>query len=422
MPEASGLSTTLPRPLVERPTHHTYSVGVITLALRLLQKTDIGLTTCRKALHSIISLFDPTSRVPCRSTIANWRDKFGYQACRSSSFSSSSSWAVLVDESITLGGNKILLILGVDLSRYDFTAPLCFSDVEVLDVGFQPGWKAEQIAQRLQDIQDQGIRIAYGVTDRAPNLVRAFRDSELCWLEDCSHAVAKCLEKTYVKDADFVAFEKACTQMKRKGSISRYAHLLPPKLGAHSRFMNIDKGVKWAQKTLKLLEQHGDDQQVAPYATHLQWLSDHRDTVEQLTKSIQLSSHLLKQMKTGGFNPERYPALVEYVDAADVPTILKDRLLNYLSELHRTTQAAGGKYICSTDVVESLFSVTKANAHLQHDRLKELLYCRIKPIEPEQTKQRMEAITLRLLAQYRADSQTVPTTAQRRAAVYNLVR
>lgn len=421
MPKASQDSKIAQVDLRIKPKHHTYPTTIITTAVRILQQAAIGLTSCQQIIAHMVTTLGMGSRVPCRSSLANWRDKFGCHAQKSVTFSSSERWAILLDESITIGTNKVLLIVGVELSSHSFGGALRFEDCRVLDVALHSGWTADAIAKRLTDLQAQGLIIEYTVSDRGPNLVKCCKDINLLRLGDCSHEIALALKREYGQRADYVFFEQHCTAFKRRGAISRYAHLLPPKLNTHSRFMNLDKGINWAYKMLKILRHHRDHHAVAPFVDKLQWLVKHEPLIVELTATLELVERLLSALKEEGFSHQLCRWAMGLIRSAnEVPNSLRLAMARYLIGLKDKTEE-DKRYLCSTDIVESLFNYGKAKKYLANDRLCQLFYAKANRINPTEVHRSMEGITLDDLKKHRQQTRGHPSTQQLRREIYALV-
>ena len=77
------------------------------------------------------------------------------------------------------------------------------------------------------------------MSDRGNNIKSAIRKQGHLNIYDCSHEWAKCLEKCYGKDTDFILMIQQMGLVRRKWAVSKYAHLMPPALRTKARFQNI---------------------------------------------------------------------------------------------------------------------------------------------------------------------------------------
>ena len=85
-----------------------------------------------KSFCIIINLFLNLSvKTPSHVTISNWIKKIGYYQIVKPK-EKAQDWIIIIDESIQLGQEKLLVILSVRSSNIDFKKPLNYKDVEVV--------------------------------------------------------------------------------------------------------------------------------------------------------------------------------------------------------------------------------------------------------------------------------------------------
>lgn len=407
----------------ECPKHYSYPTILIAFAVNLMNNLSIGYGSCRRILEVSYHLVNDTSQLPCRRTLGNWKAKFSHYSQNQMHADTSGRWAILYDISITIGKNKVLLIVGVNLDEYTFSQPLRFADCRVLYTGLSPSWPAERIAEQITAIKEKGYQLAYAVGDQGANIKRAAQDSQLCLVNDCSHWMANLMRRKYSQRADFQAFEKACTALKRKGTISSYAHILPPKHYAHSRFMNIAPVIKWAGRALSWLDHHRQEEYLKDCYHHLEWLLDYRELIEEMTQSIELIGLLCETFKDEGFGDQSYRwahRRIQYaVDTDGVPLDLCRQVWHYVQglEVQRRDQ---GHLICSTDVVESHFSYLKRKSlHTLDSEHHHLIVCQ-RTAELTEVKKAMESITLKILYEQRRASKHSLSVAEKRTYLNKL--
>ena len=91
-----------------------------------------------------------SKKVPSHVTISNWMKKVGYfQLTKSKEIAE--DWIIIIDESIQIGAEKLLLILGIRSSKIDFSRPLNYQDVlPILQVS-KSGWNAQKIKTEIEN-------------------------------------------------------------------------------------------------------------------------------------------------------------------------------------------------------------------------------------------------------------------------------
>jgi hypothetical protein len=147
-----------------------------------------------------------SSRVPSHSSIRNWLCKCGIYRVQSQS-NTSGEYVVYIDESITFGSEKILLILGIAREKITYKRSLIHEDMEVLYVGVSKEWKGEDIQEVLDKIA-KSKDILYAVSDEGRNLIKAYKLLNYSHIQDCTHKLANYIKHLYEKDELFVAFRK----------------------------------------------------------------------------------------------------------------------------------------------------------------------------------------------------------------------
>ena len=79
---------------------------------------------------------------PSASSIRNWIIKSGYYIYQQPP--TAGNWCVIIDESVSIGHEKLLLILGIPLSDWEFGKAIVHKDVSVLYVGIATSWDSKK--------------------------------------------------------------------------------------------------------------------------------------------------------------------------------------------------------------------------------------------------------------------------------------
>jgi hypothetical protein len=152
---------------------------------------------------------------------------------------------LLVDESITIGSEKLLLILGLPVDSWDFKRSLSVSDVVVLSVAIAGQWKAEQIQERLETI-GKTHQISYVVCDNGNNLKRALKLSNLVHVPDCSYIKANGSAHQYSKNEHYLSLSVGAGLLRSKWYLSKKVVYMPPIQRTKARFQNRYPTIHWA--------------------------------------------------------------------------------------------------------------------------------------------------------------------------------
>ena len=190
----------------EKASRHRYSLDLNVLVVALNKYGGMSLRSCRHCLCCMFVCFGLSVNPPSHSTIRIWLCKCGMYRVEKEQ-SNPGRYIVFVDESISFGSEKILLILGVRVENIEWGRSLSHEDMEVLYVGVSQEWKAEHIEAELSKIA-QSHTIEYIVSDEGNNLRKAYKLLYYKHIEDCTHIFANALKRIYGKDELFEQFRK----------------------------------------------------------------------------------------------------------------------------------------------------------------------------------------------------------------------
>lgn len=187
-------------------------------------------------------------KIPSYNTIGNWIRKYGLDVYNSSGESHKErDYAQIVDESIMIGNEKLLVTLGIPSSHQG--RPLRHSDVSILDMSISPGWTGETVKSQLQKAsQKVGHAPEYVISDKASIMNKGIRLTNICHHLDISHSLGMYLERIYKNAPDFNAYTKNMANVKSYNSMKKEAYLLPPTQRTLARFINLSNWVKWSSK------------------------------------------------------------------------------------------------------------------------------------------------------------------------------
>jgi hypothetical protein len=148
-------------------------------------------------------------------------------------------WIIIADESIGIGQEKALVVLGIRRGKIDFTRPLKLQDMDPVLVKSKERWTGEDIALELEGVKQKLGTVIYAVTDAGSTLKSGLKRANIDHVYDITHAMAIALEKLYKNDDDFKDYANKAGQMRLKLCYSKNAHLIPPNQRSKARFLNI---------------------------------------------------------------------------------------------------------------------------------------------------------------------------------------
>lgn len=333
---------------------HRHPLWVNEYCLRLCQYGGISLRSCRESLMTLSLVMGLSLSVPSHVSIRNWQLKLGYyrHARREGRGTRPGRWALIVDESITLGAERLLVVLGVDVGAWGFERCLGLGDVDVLYMGCGKEWKKEDVQKALESASS-GLEVLQVVSDRGSNLLNAYKLSSMLYVPDCSHDMARILERHLSGHLLFKAMNEWCGQLRQCWTTSRHVKWCPPRYRGKSRFMNVFPQVKWAERTLG-----PGAEMTAAVREKMEWLFQNRAFVEGLCSIRKVVEKVLKCLKVKGASL----AAIQQARLAGQEGDLDDTgkkiwydILAYLDELEEKCLKVKQPLLCCSDVIESLF-------------------------------------------------------------------
>ena len=282
-----------------------------------------------------------------------WIKKIGYVQLQSVK-EKADDWIIILDESIGIGQEKILVVLGIRRSHVDFSRPLMLQDMEPITVKSKERWTGQDIANELKIVKEKLGTIIYAVTDSGSTLKYGLKEVEITQVYDITHAIAICLQRLYEKDEDFKDYAHKAGQMRFKLCCSKYAHLIPPNQRSKSRFLNIDIISKWGMKVLQALQNNeiSDEDRY-----QLQWVKEKESFIIEMDLIMSLVQEISIILKNEGLSKQTKSRCSYLLSNCKIGKlkIFKEYMLNYLSEYTKQIRHRKEILLCCSDIIESTF-------------------------------------------------------------------
>jgi len=304
------------------------------------------------------------AKLPSENSIQNWVSKLGlYELEKVIRPLDGKEVTLIIDESIRLGKEKQLVMLGVPIEKQNQTA-LSFSDIEVVHIEGSTSWTGQKISQVIEELKEKrNFSIKTIVSDEDSKLKITSRLQGVPHVPDISHLIGTSLKKTFEKLEEYQGFIKLISALKSKGVNQDLSYLTPPKQRSKARFMNQERPVKWAKKVLKKLKDlEGKEQDFfSP-------LAQYENIIESLSKCLELAKKIsLPFKKTGLSNKTLSKARkdIQGLEKTDsnVCNFLKF-VGEYLDKYEETLKASNwSKLHVSSEIIESLFGKFKSKAN-----------------------------------------------------------
>ena len=337
--------------------YHQYSLLVVMWIMHLQNYGKMSLRSCRHSVSSLYLVMGLSGRVPSHESIRNWLCKHGYYRVQQAQ-KCAQKRIIYVDESIVLGGEKILLVLGIVHENIPSHRCVNHEDVEVLYVGSAKEWKGEAIAEILKEINGK-TEIPYVVGDQGTNLKKAYSICKYAHIEDCTHILSNYLKHIYQNDSTFEGFRKLIGVIRKAWFLSKdKSQFMPPSMRGKLRFANIFPCVDWAKKQL---ENWGNLEESV--TKKLAFLKENQAFIEELVVVTKIFKSVCEILKNKGFGTAQKALILK-----ELPTestfknvlIFSQNIRDYLDKLSEKSAQIGGDFLlCSSDIIESFFGKFK---------------------------------------------------------------
>lgn len=340
----------------EKPKHHSYATYIIMLVLQLRQQGLCSLRCCSKMLIELNIILGLEMKFPCANTIRNWEAKHGIYRLEQG-LDEDSEWMIIVDESISIGKQKLLLILGVDLVKYKFGQALSLNDVRVLDMSISDSWKWEKMQGRIEALKSRGYTIKYGVSDTGASVVKSLLEAGIPRVADCTHVFGNLLKNHYESCPIFKQYSKACTQLKQQVLIGKNAHIMPPSQRVKGKYLNLWPLANWGKQVLDLLERPKNGLTQEQHEK-LMKIKEFEPFIRELWELCQTMNKVMAVLKNKGLHPSTKIECQCILNESKIPEHIKESILDYLEKYSIQVKDIE-RLICCSDIIESAFGKYK---------------------------------------------------------------
>ena len=303
-------------------------------------------------------------KIPCKNTIQNWVSKWGLFNYQNNPLSLvGKQVSLIIDESIRLGQEKLLLILSVPLEKIGQSA-LSFADVVVVYMKGAKSWTGLAISEVVQKLeQSYGFEVKNILSDEDSKLKNASHLLKKAHVPDISHAIATCLKRVFEKAEDFLLFKKTIGSYASKGVNQKLSYLCPPKQRTKARFMNLSRVVKWANKLLGKFSKLEKKE-----AVFFKDLPSQSSFIKQLAECLALAKAVSLPFKLKGLSIQSLQearAIMEKWNSKNTYlSAFIEEMKGYMTRYEQVIKSCGKKSIhVSSEIIESMFGKYKNKAN-----------------------------------------------------------
>lgn len=341
----------------EKIARHSYTSSMILLCLSLKLYAQQSVRSISKSISIWALVLGLEMKPPCHSTIHCWLRKAGYCRLDENKATEPGEWVIFIDESVCIGKEKLLLILGADVGK-EKQSGMSFERVSCLYMASCSSWPAESIVKAITAVKEKLCgNICFAVVDKGNNINKALRLSGLCYIHDLTHEIAHRLSELYKEAQDFKAYCQWTALLRRQQALSAYAHLMPPEQKSKARFHNIEPLCQWGiaiEEKLELWKQQAPDL----YASYKK-IEEFKTLLHELQTLISLAEEL-KNKCYHGIKRSSLKDIYDLFDSLNTEreVLFAKKMKQYFKDsiLRMNGQDIP---ICCSDIIESAFSKYK---------------------------------------------------------------
>jgi hypothetical protein len=346
---------------------HTYPAQMIAMAVFIVVQAGGSLRCAAKTIAFFSRMMGWHYGQPSPVTIRNWVLRcglYGYEHVEKVG-----CYVGIIDESIQIGREKLLLFLGVKLHQdRSHCAPLRMDDVEVLGMEVQQSWTGNAVADFVKECLKHHPKLAlqYVISDRGTALLAAFRTLGLVMVSDCSHPMMNVVKKLFATNEPLSDLVGRIGQLRRRLLLTPLGFLLPPTLRDKDRFLRIFTIVDWWDR----IEAYWNKLPIES-REKLDFLMQARPLLQclaQIRELIVLTSELLKSAGLSQSTHRRWEERIAKYGEMNPLTHQARAFIVALRkyfDAHAELIAQEQRLLCCSDIIESSFGRYKNKGGMQ---------------------------------------------------------
>ena len=211
-------------------------------------------------------------KVPAYTTIGYWTQELGLSVYKEScSLFKDKRYALIVDESMMIGSEKLLLTLA--MPAINAGSAITEKDITIVDISIAKSWNGTSIKNVQEKVADKiGHKPEYVISDNGFTVCKAVRDAGYAHHSDISHTLGMFLERVYKQEADFQELSNNVQLARFKYNMQDVAYVQPPSQRSIARFMNMSKWIDWISRMQYLYHTLRDDiKSIYAFIPHNAW-------------------------------------------------------------------------------------------------------------------------------------------------------
>lgn len=295
---------------------------------------------------------------PSRSTIRNWVLGCGLYVLDCST-AKSGNYAGIIDESIQIGREKLLLLLGIkEQEDRSQCVPLGIDDVEVLGIEVQTSWDSNDVSEFIErhDQKHPEMNLKYIISDGGSVLLSALKKLGIHQVADCTHIMMNIVKRLFGKDEGLAAFYSAAGQLRQKILLTDIGHLAPPSLRKKDKFMRIFILTDWYDRIMSNWDNLPKEaKEKLDFVKNAEGLMERMKKIREL---VGITAKLFKSSGISSYTCELWEKKIK--DCCDLDKLTSNEeyfiqsIRKYL-EKHSVMASKFQRLLCCSDIIESIF-------------------------------------------------------------------
>ena len=302
---------------------------------------------------------DIFGKVPAYTTIGYWAQELGLSVYKEScSLFRNKRYSLIIDESMMIGSEKLLLTLAVPADNEGHV--ITEKDIVVVDISIARSWNGTGIKDVLEKVVEKiGHDPEYIISDNGSTIGKAVRDAGYRHHLDVSHSMGMFLERVYKNEPDFQELSKKVSDARLKYNMQEVAFIQPPSQRSIARFMNMSKWIEWASRMQYVYHTLQDD-----IKSIYGFIPQNASLVDELSEVMSCIAKIEKDIKVNGISHGSATRCRQLVKTTLLLGNERQRKIGafILDYLNREISFMNNEesHNASSDTIESTFGVTKA--------------------------------------------------------------
>ena len=390
------------------------------------------------ASSKILPLIFKLKRTPSINSGKLWMLKLGYYNLTKEQ-TKADDWIYIIDHSIQMGKEKLLLIIGIRAKDLPKNRALKYEDTEIIDL--QPVTKStgEIVYKQIEEASKKTGKPRAIVSDMGSDIklgVKIFQknSSNTVHIYDLKHKIALLIKGILELNNNWSDFKKFANYIVKKLQNTTSAGYRPPKQKEKARYMNIENLVKWGDKILIKYKNLKNNKLKTNDEIKLQNtikdIAQFENSIEAWNEMVIVFETIERFMNIHTLQQDSYQKFYELskYKLSNIKTVLAYRLkmqiLSFIEEQQKVCKK-DERLLHSSQLIESLFGKLKALEKEQSKSSFTNLILSIGSMVSKRTsnviKKALETVTIDMINKWSKNKIGTTIQAQRKE-LYNLRR